>query len=131
MSIKGLTVHKVLVGPGGGYRIGAYVGIIVDRKSRRAVFMVSREGGIDIEEVAARNPGAITASLWTRLWSVFRSRRMSSRPMYDDFKRTCGAKTCSSSTRSLWTRGVAGRDQPRWLPRRAVSEGCSTRDQHR
>ncbi|MGH7505620.1 MAG: succinate--CoA ligase subunit beta, partial [Longimicrobiales bacterium] len=37
----------------------AYVGIIVDRGSKRAVFMVSREGGIDIEEVAERNPDAI------------------------------------------------------------------------
>jgi succinyl-CoA synthetase beta subunit len=33
--------------------------VIVDRASKRPVFMVSREGGVDIEEVAAKNPEAI------------------------------------------------------------------------
>jgi succinyl-CoA synthetase beta subunit len=35
------------------------VGIIVDRASKRAVFMVSPAGGIDIEEVAANTPDQI------------------------------------------------------------------------
>jgi succinyl-CoA synthetase beta subunit len=34
----------------------AYVGIIMDRASKRPVFMVSPAGGIDIEEVAATTP---------------------------------------------------------------------------
>jgi succinyl-CoA synthetase beta subunit len=59
MSIKGLTVHKVLIAPAEDIASEAYVGIIVDRGSKRAVFMVSREGGVDIEDVAARNPSAI------------------------------------------------------------------------
>jgi succinyl-CoA synthetase beta subunit len=59
MSIKGLTVEKVLIAPAEDIASEAYVGIIVDRGSKRAVFMVSREGGVDIEEVAARDPGAI------------------------------------------------------------------------
>jgi succinyl-CoA synthetase beta subunit len=59
MSIKGLTVEKVLVAPAEDIASEAYVGIIVDRGSKRAVFMVSREGGVDIEEVAARDPSAI------------------------------------------------------------------------
>ena len=37
----------------------AYVGIIVDRKTKKAVFMVSAAGGIDIEEVAATTPDKI------------------------------------------------------------------------
>jgi len=37
----------------------AYVGIIVDRKTKRPVFMVSAAGGIDIEEVAAKTPEKI------------------------------------------------------------------------
>ena len=56
MTIKGLTVAKVLVAPAEEIASEAYVGIIVDRVSKRPVFMVSREGGVDIEEVAARNP---------------------------------------------------------------------------
>jgi succinyl-CoA synthetase beta subunit len=59
MQIKGLTVEKVLVAPAEDIQSEAYVGIIVDRASKRAVFMVSREGGVDIEEVAATNPDAI------------------------------------------------------------------------
>jgi succinyl-CoA synthetase beta subunit len=59
MSIKDLPVEKVLVAPAEDIASEAYVGIIVDRGSKRAVFMVSREGGVDIEEVAARDPEAI------------------------------------------------------------------------
>jgi succinyl-CoA synthetase beta subunit len=59
MEIKGLTVEKVLVTPAEDIASEAYVGVIVDRGSKRPVFMVSREGGVDIEEVAATNPEAI------------------------------------------------------------------------
>jgi succinyl-CoA synthetase beta subunit len=59
MTIKDLPVEKVLIAPAEDIASEAYVGIIVDRNSKRAVFMVSREGGIDIEEVAATNPDAI------------------------------------------------------------------------
>ena len=59
MQIKGLTVHKVLVTPAAEIASEAYVGIIVDRASKRPVFMVSPAGGIDIEEVAAKTPEKI------------------------------------------------------------------------
>lgn len=59
MEIKGLTVEKVLITPAEDIASEAYVGVIVDRSSKRPVFMVSREGGIDIEEVADTNPEAI------------------------------------------------------------------------
>src|SRR5262245_53246222 len=59
MQIKGLPVQKVLVAPAEDIASEAYVGIIVDRKTKRPVVMVSREGGIDIEEVAAKTPEAI------------------------------------------------------------------------
>jgi succinyl-CoA synthetase beta subunit len=59
MQIKGLTVHKVLVAPAEDIASEAYVGIIVDRKTKAPVFMVSRAGGIDIEEVAAKTPEKI------------------------------------------------------------------------
>jgi succinyl-CoA synthetase beta subunit len=59
MTIKDLPVEKVLIAPAEDIATEAYVGIIVDRGSKRAVFMVSREGGVDIEEVAARDPDAI------------------------------------------------------------------------
>ena len=59
MQIKGLTVHKLLVTPAAEIATEAYVGIIVDRASKRPVFMVSPAGGIDIEEVAAKTPDKI------------------------------------------------------------------------
>ncbi len=59
MKIKDLPVLKVLVTPAEDIATEAYVGLIVDRGSKRPVFMVSSEGGVDIEEVAATNPDAI------------------------------------------------------------------------
>jgi succinyl-CoA synthetase beta subunit len=59
LTIKGLPVEKVLVTPAADIASEAYVGIIVDRASKRAVFMASAAGGIDIEEVAAKTPEKI------------------------------------------------------------------------
>ena len=59
MTIKGLTVQKVLVAPAAAIASESYVGIIVDRASQRPVLMVSPAGGIDIEEVAAKTPEKI------------------------------------------------------------------------
>jgi succinyl-CoA synthetase beta subunit len=56
LTIKGLPVKKVLVTPAADIASEAYVGIIVDRASKRPVFMASAAGGIDIEEVAAKTP---------------------------------------------------------------------------
>jgi succinyl-CoA synthetase beta subunit len=59
MSIKGLTVRKVLIAPAAQIASESYVGVIVDRASQRPVLMVSPAGGIDIEEVAAKTPEKI------------------------------------------------------------------------
>lgn len=59
MDIKGLTVEKVLVTPAEDIATEAYVGVLIDRKKQAATFMVSPEGGIDIEQVAEEQPDAI------------------------------------------------------------------------
>ena len=59
LHIKGLPVLKVLVTPAADIATEAYVGIILDRASKKPVFMVSPAGGIDIEEVAAKTPEKI------------------------------------------------------------------------
>src|SRR5215213_151733 len=59
LRIKDLPVQKVLVTPAADIDTEAYVGVIVDRASKRPVFMVSPAGGIDIEEVAAKTPEKI------------------------------------------------------------------------
>ena len=59
LTIKDLPVQKVLVTPAADIASEAYVGVIVDRASKKPVFMVSPAGGIDIEEVAAKTPEKI------------------------------------------------------------------------
>lgn len=59
MSIRGLEVKQVLVTVAEDIASEAYVGVLVDRATQRPMFMVSAEGGVDIEEVAATNPDAI------------------------------------------------------------------------
>jgi succinyl-CoA synthetase beta subunit len=59
MQINGLTVQTVLVTSAAEIASEAYAGIILDRASRKPVFMVSPAGGIDIEEVAAKTPEKI------------------------------------------------------------------------
>ena len=59
MSIKGLTVDKVLVAPAVDIEREYYVGLVVDRASKRPVCMVTDAGGVDIEEVARETPEKI------------------------------------------------------------------------
>lgn len=60
MDIKGLTVKKVLVAEAVDIAKEYYCGLIVDRNVQSYTLMVSKEGGVDIEKVAATNPEAIT-----------------------------------------------------------------------
>ncbi|MGZ3638813.1 MAG: ADP-forming succinate--CoA ligase subunit beta [Ktedonobacterales bacterium] len=59
MDIKGLTVDKVLVTPKIDIAEEYYAGIVLDRASQAPVVMVSRAGGIDIEQVAEETPEKI------------------------------------------------------------------------
>ena len=59
MDIKGYKVEKVLVAQGVSFISEIYAGLTIDRNTKSAVFMVSREGGVEIEEVAKDNPEAI------------------------------------------------------------------------
>ncbi|MBA2565761.1 MAG: ADP-forming succinate--CoA ligase subunit beta [Gemmatimonadetes bacterium] len=59
MDIKGLTVRRVLVTPAEEIASEAYAAVILDRAARCATFMVSRAGGVDIEQVAAETPELI------------------------------------------------------------------------
>ncbi|MCY3599834.1 MAG: ADP-forming succinate--CoA ligase subunit beta [Gemmatimonadetes bacterium] len=59
MEIKGIEVRRVLVAPAEDIASEAYVGIVLDRARQADTIMVSSEGGVDIEEVAATMPEAI------------------------------------------------------------------------
>ncbi|MEX2045670.1 MAG: ADP-forming succinate--CoA ligase subunit beta [Chloroflexota bacterium] len=59
MRIKGLRVRKVYVERGAQIASELYLGITLDRDRRRPVVMLSTVGGMDIEEVAEREPEKI------------------------------------------------------------------------
>jgi succinyl-CoA synthetase beta subunit len=70
MNIKGLTVEKVLVVSKLDIAEEYYLGIILDRKSQAPVVMVSKAGGIDIEEVAATTPEKIIQQPIDMRWGL-------------------------------------------------------------
>jgi succinyl-CoA synthetase beta subunit len=57
--LRGQVVRRLLVEQGIDTRREFYIGLVVDRSSRRVCLMASSDGGMDIEEVAARNPEKI------------------------------------------------------------------------
>lgn len=59
MSIKGITVDKVLVDQAADIKEEIYLGVVIDRAQRKPVIIASAAGGIEIEEVAKTNPEAI------------------------------------------------------------------------
>lgn len=59
MDIKGCKVEKVLLAEGIKFHSELYVGLTIDRNSKSVVLMASKEGGVEIEEVAKDNPDAI------------------------------------------------------------------------
>jgi succinyl-CoA synthetase beta subunit len=56
---EGQKVRRLLVEEGADIRKELYAGMVVDRGSQKVVLMASSEGGMDIEEVAAKTPEKI------------------------------------------------------------------------
>jgi succinyl-CoA synthetase beta subunit len=56
---EGQKVRRLLIEEGADIRKELYVGMVVDRGTQRVVLMASSEGGMDIEEVAAKSPEKI------------------------------------------------------------------------
>ncbi len=59
MDIKGHTVRTVLVTPAVDIDSEFYIGMLIDRNTKRVMLMASAEGGIDIEQVAKDTPELI------------------------------------------------------------------------
>jgi succinyl-CoA synthetase beta subunit len=56
---QGQKVQRLLIEEGADIRKELYVGMVVDRGTQKVVLMASSEGGMDIEEVAAKTPQKI------------------------------------------------------------------------
>lgn len=59
MDIKGFTVDRVLIGQAVNISKEFYVSYVIDRRTKSAILMLSKEGGMDIEEVAENTPEKI------------------------------------------------------------------------
>jgi succinyl-CoA synthetase beta subunit len=59
MDIKGHTVHQVMVAQGARIAEEYYFSILLDRANRSYLAMCSKEGGMDIEQLAVERPEAL------------------------------------------------------------------------
>jgi succinyl-CoA synthetase beta subunit len=59
MDIRGLTVHELYVEKASDIAEEYYAAILLDRTAKKPMAMLSRMGGMDVEEIADRDPQAI------------------------------------------------------------------------
>src|SRR5437867_2322489 len=59
MDIRGFTVHEVWVEEASKIDAEYYASIILDRSEKKLLAMLSRMGGMDIEEMAETDPSAL------------------------------------------------------------------------
>src|SRR5689334_17911487 len=59
MDIRGFTVHELYVERASDIAEEYYAAILLDRTARKPMAMLSRMGGMDVEEIAETDPNAI------------------------------------------------------------------------
>jgi len=59
MDIKGHTVHRVMIAQGADIADEYYFSILLDRANRDYLVMCSKEGGVEIEQLAVERPEAL------------------------------------------------------------------------
>src|SRR5205814_2479265 len=59
LDIRGHVVRKLWIERASDIAKEYYLSVTFDRGVKKALFMLTKEGGVDIEEVAERDPGAI------------------------------------------------------------------------
>jgi succinyl-CoA synthetase beta subunit len=59
MDIKGFTVHELYVEKASDIDEEYYAAVLLDRSEKKPLVMLSRMGGMDVEEIAERDPNAI------------------------------------------------------------------------
>ena len=103
MDIRGFTVHEVWVEAASKIDAEYYASVILDRSEKKLLVMLSRMGGMDIEEIAEADPSALVRrhiepgeELHRRGRGAARDRRPHRRGRDRQRRRDC----CSSCTRS-------------------------------
>ena len=119
---EGKVVNKVLVEQAQDIAQELYLGMVVDRASGRPVIMMSAEGGMEIEEVAARTPERIFKEAIDPAAGFFPT-RPGTWPSGSGWLPPCSARpqvssrtstACSSPWTAPWRRST-----PWWSPRTA------------
>lgn len=59
LTIKGISVNQVMVTPASNILKEFYIGLTLDRSTIKILLMMSKAGGVDIEELAKNHPEAI------------------------------------------------------------------------
>ena len=59
LTIKGISVNQVMVTPASNILKEYYIGLTLDRSTIKILLMMSKAGGVDIEELAKNHPEAI------------------------------------------------------------------------
>jgi len=59
MDIKGHTVHRVMIAEGAQIEEEYYFSVLLDRANRSLLAMASKEGGMEIEQLAVERPDAL------------------------------------------------------------------------
>ena len=94
MDIRGLTVHELYVERASDIAEEYYAAILLDRTAKKPMAMLSRMGGMDVEEIAEKDPGAICMVHVDPLvgFSDFHARRLAfGAGIADDVVRPVGA----------------------------------------
>ena len=59
LSIRGLPVQELIVSEAVAIDAEFYVSFVIDRKQKKVLLVMSREGGMDIEQVARETPDRV------------------------------------------------------------------------
>ena len=127
MDIRGHTVHEVWVEAASDIAAEYYASIVFDRSAKRPLVMLSTQGGMDIEEVAERDPDAIARLHVDPLlgFQDFHARRLAFEAGVDaDVVRPVGALLNQALRRVRRRGGDARRGQPADRHRRPPGDGA-------
>ena len=129
-------MQQVLVEAGCDIARELYLGIVVDRAAGLPVLMASTEGGMNIEEVAAKTPRADlqgARSTPTRGLQSYQVRKLCYKLGHHGRQRPLGREvharrcaSCSSSSTAAWSNQSAGRDRSRASCSRSTPRSPST-----
>ena len=115
MDIRGFTVHELYVEKASEIDEEYYAAIVFDRSAKKPMVMLSRMGGMDVEEVAEKDPEAMRMTHIDPLigFSDFNARQLALQVGHRRGRDAAGRRDACEAVRDLRRRGRdARRGQP-------------------